>query len=241
MNLRRHQIFCVALLFGLFSNLFDFSGRAALVRAQSPLQADLALVLSIDCSYSVDEREFNLQTAGTAWAFLQPEILEAIQTGRHKRIAVSLVQWSSEQKQVLALPWMIVSSAEDAQLLARKIEVMPRYFADGSTSISGALRFAAGVLSNAPVRVDRQTIDISADGRNNAGTRTKPMRDQLIDLGIVINGLAILNEVPTLNYYFERDVIGGLGSFVIAAKNYEDFRRAIHRKLMREITGPGMS
>lgn len=238
MTQQRRQIFCAALLLGFFLACFTFTQP---VRSQSDARADLALVLSIDCSYSVDQREFDLQTSGTAWAFRQPEILAAIQSGRHKRIIVSLMQWSSDEKQILAVPWMSVANAADAEALAQKIESMPRYLADGSTSISGALRFAAGVLANAPALATRQTIDISADGRNNAGTRTKPMRDQLIGLGIIINGLAILNEVPTLNYYFERDVIGGLGSFVIAADNYDDFRRAIHRKLLREIYGPGIS
>ncbi|MGI9482617.1 MAG: DUF1194 domain-containing protein [Hyphomicrobiales bacterium] len=212
-----------------------------LARAQERPSVDLALVLSIDCSYSVDSEEFALQTRGTAWALQQPDILKAIQSGRHKRIAIALVQWSGVANQTLALDWTLIESAEDAAAAAAKISSMPRYLAHGSTSINGMMKFAARVLGNAPVKASRQVIDISADGRNNAGGYTRPLRDALIAYGITLNGLAILNEIPTLKYYFQREVIGGLGSFVIAAESYEDFRIAIHRKLLREIIGPGVS
>ena len=67
------------------------------------------------------------------------------------------------------------------------------------------------------------------------------VRDQLVHFGITINGLTILNEFPTLNRYFERYIIGGYGSFVMVAKDYDDFRRAIYRKLLKEITGPRLT
>ena len=212
-----------------------------MARAQERPAVDLALVLSIDCSYSVDSEEFKLQTGGTAWALQQPEILEAIKSGPNKRIAIALVQWSGETNQTLALDWTLIESAGDAAAAAAKIIEMPRYLAHGSTSITGMMKFAASVLAKAPVSAKRQVIDISADGRNNAGGYTSPLRDALVAYGITLNGLAILNEVPTLNFYFEREVIGGTGSFVIAAAGYDDFRIAIHRKLLREIIGPGVS
>ena len=59
--------------------------------------------------------------------------------------------------------------------------------------------------------------------------------------GITINGLTILNEWPTLDTYFEANVTGGEDSFVIPANDYESYGEAILRKLLREITGPGIS
>ena len=35
-----------------------------------------------------------------------------------------------------------------------------------------------------------------------------------IDAGVTINGLTILNEYPSLNFYFENVVVGGAGAFV---------------------------
>ena len=57
------------------------------VRAQGP-HVDLALVLAIDCSFSVDANEFRLQMQGLGSAFLQPDIKKAITGG--DRIAVWL-------------------------------------------------------------------------------------------------------------------------------------------------------
>ncbi|MEM8689969.1 MAG: DUF1194 domain-containing protein [Pseudomonadota bacterium] len=211
------------------------------VKAQGREPVDLALVLSIDCSYSVDTREFRLQTNGTAHALRKPEILQAIQAGPLKRIAVSVVQWSDDKNQKITVPWTIVSTAADIEKLARLIESQPRYLAEGGTSITGLMRFAAGVLATAPVEAERQVLDISSDGRNNKGGRPHVVRDQLNQFGITINGLTILNEFPTLNRYFEKYIIGGYGSFVIVAKDYEAFEKAIYRKLLREIIGPRLT
>lgn len=121
------------------------------------------------------------------------------------------------------------------------MEQQPRYLAEGGTSITGLMRYAAGVLAIAPVVAERQVLDISSDGRNNKGGRPHVVRDQLVHFGITINGLTILNEFPTLNHYFEKFITGGYGSFVIIAKDYDDFRKAIYRKLLREIIGPRLT
>jgi hypothetical protein len=53
--------------------------------------------------------------------------------------------------------------------------------------------------------------------------------------GVVINGLAIENEVADLADYYRGNVQSGPGSFVMAVKTYEDFGEAMRRKLLREI------
>lgn len=78
-------------------------------------------------------------------------------------------------------------------------------------------------------------IDVSGDGRNNAGWGLELVRKRALDRGITINGLAILNDVPTLHLYFQQRVIGGTGAFVVSAKDYDDYVLAIRRKLLAEI------
>ena len=53
---------------------------------------------------------------------------------------------------------------------------------------------------------------------------------------VVVNGLAIINEVHDLDQYYRENVIIGHDSFVIKSRNYEDFREAIRSKLLREIS-----
>ncbi len=208
-------------------------------RAQD-FDVDLALVLAVDCSFSVDAGEFRLQMEGLGRAFARDEIKKAIAMGQRQRIAVAVVQWSDETNQMTVLPWTVISGPADADELALVLSSMPRKLAEGGTSISTALKYSAAQLDIAP-SAERRVIDVSSDGRNNIGPPVRPIRDHLVGEGITINGLTILNEWPTLDVYFEANVVGGTGHFVIPANDYEAYSEAIYRKLLREITGPGIS
>jgi hypothetical protein len=201
---------------------------------------DLALALAIDCSFSVDADEFRLQMEGLGRAFMRPEVKEAIRAGPNQRIAVLAYQWSDVANQMVVLPWTIVSGDADADELGGTLARMQRRLAEGGTSISTALIFGAETFTSAPPAL-RQVIDVSSDGRNNMGPPVSAARDRLVANGITINALAILNEWPTLDTYFENQLVGGQGNFVIPANDYSAYGEAIFRKLLREITGPGIS
>jgi len=203
-------------------------------------QVDLALVLAIDCSFSVDANEFRLQMEGLGRAFMQKEVHDAISKGSTGRIAVTALQWSDETNQLVIVPWTIISNPDQAEALGHILARMPRRLAEGGTSISTALQFAAMQFELAP-SAERRVIDISSDGRNNIGPPVNAVRDHIVAQGITINALAILNEWPTLDQYFERNVVGGQANFVIAANDYAAYAEAIYRKLIREIVGPGIS
>lgn len=219
--------------------LLALTTPSPVTRAQDA-EVDLALVLAVDCSFSVDFREFALQMKGLGEAFRKPEIKRAIAMGNLQRIAVSVVQWSDESNQVVAMPWTILESEEDGDLFGETLAAMPRKLAEGGTSISSALLYSAAHLSRAP-RALRLVIDVSSDGRNNVGVPVNAVRDRLVAQGITINALTILNEWPTLDIYFQNQVVGGEGHFVIPANDYGAYADAIYRKLLREITGPGIS
>jgi hypothetical protein len=208
-------------------------------RANDP-QVDLALILAIDCSFSVDSREFELQMEGIGRAFMREDVKKAIASGARQKIAVAVVQWSDDRNQIVTLPWTIISSPGEADELGKVLAAMPRQLTEGGTSISAALAFSAPLFAAGP-SAERLVIDVSTDGRNNSGPPVSPMRDRLVAQGITINGLTILNEWPTLDSYFESNVAGGMGNFVMPAKDYEDYAEAIYRKLLREITGPGIT
>ena len=202
---------------------------------------DMALVLAVDCSYSVDASEFRLQIKGLADAFRRGDIHAAIKGGSTGRIAVTLMQWSDDKNQLLALPWTVLDSAEASENFADRVGRLRRGLAEGGTAIGDALRFAAAVLMASPYRTERRVIDLSSDGRNNRGDLVTIARDEVVARGITINGLPILNEWPTLDKYFEQQIIGGPFHFMIPANDYESYGDAIARKLLREITGPGIS
>ena len=197
---------------------------------------DLELVLAVDCSYSVDAGEFELQARGIALAFRTREVLDAILQGAHGAIAVTVLQWSSQLSQEVAIPWTVIDSQESAFALSVAIEAMPRLTADGATSISAAIAAGIRLFELAPTKGVRRAIDISGDGRNNNGPALRVARDTAVSRGITLNGLAILNEVQTLHLYFEQQMIGGTGAFVEVANRYTDYPEAMARKLVKEIT-----
>jgi hypothetical protein len=204
-------------------------------------EVDLVLVLAVDCSYSVDASEFRLQMQGLADAFRRSDIHEAISRGGNGRIAVIVMQWSDEKNQQLLGSWAVLDAPASALAFAEHIATSRRELMEGGTAIGDALRFAARVLLAAPFRTDRRVIDISSDGRNNRGDLVSNARDEVVAKGITINALPILSEFPTLDYYFEQQVIGGPNHFMIPVRDYNSFATAIARKLLQEITGPGIS
>jgi hypothetical protein len=201
---------------------------------------DLALVLAVDCSFSVDAAEFRLQMEGLGRALMRPEVKRAIRAGTRQRIAVAAMQWSDHDNQMVILPWTVIAGDADADEVGSILARMPRRLAEGGTSISSALVYAAALLERAPP-AERRVIDISSDGRNNIGPPVNQARDKVLARGITINAVVILNEWPTLDIYFENQVAGGQAHFVIPADDYQDYAEAIFRKLLREITGPGIS
>ena len=114
-------------------------------------KVDLALVLAVDCSYSVDASEFRLQIKGLADAFRRSDIHDAITAGASRRIAVTLMQWSDDKNQLLALPWTVLDSPAAAENFADKVGRLRRGLAEGGTAIGDALRFAAAVLMASPM------------------------------------------------------------------------------------------
>ncbi len=218
--------------------LFALAGAPS---AQSTRPVDVELVLAIDCSYSVDAREFELQKTGLAEAFRHPGVLAAIQAGAHKAIGVTVVQWSGQGIQSVAVPWTTVEDAPSAARLAARIAGMERMTQEGATSISSMIKFGIILLKTNPLQGLRRVIDISSDGRNNTGYKIAAAQALALIQGVTINGLAILNEVPTLHYYFEQRVISGPDAFVMEAADYDDYAIAILRKLIREIGKPAMS
>ncbi len=198
---------------------------------------DLRLVLAVDASGSVNETRFELQKQGYAAAFRNPRVLRAIQSGPHRKIALTMAQWTGPALQVQVTPWTVVGDEASMQAYAEAIEAVPRRLFSGGTSISGAIDFGVRLLAECPFPAPRSVIDVSGDGGNNRGRPSTISRDEAVAAGIVINGLPILELDPTLDQYYLSNVIGGPNAFMVAAESFEGFADAILRKLILEIAG----
>ena len=217
-----------------------------LALAQAPEPVDLLLVLASDVSRSVDHPKFLLQREGYAAAVSDPQVLDAIRSGPHGKIAICFVEWSGFGAQKLVIDWSIMDGAATARRFGDQLAELPRSFAD-RTSISGGIEFSAQQFDRAPFQGTRQTIDVSGDGTNNAGRDVRLARDEALAKGITINGLVILSDrqIPWnaehtnppggLEKYYRDNVIGGPGAFVLVAEDFQSFGRAIIKKMIAEI------
>lgn len=199
---------------------------------------DLALVLAVDISNSMDATQFQLQMAGLSQAFEDQAVQDAIVSGRHGRIIVTLVAWSDKPR--IAIPWTPLGSELEAFSFAETIRDLPR-IAGNFTCMADALNFVSDrVLPLQPVPAERQIVDVSGDGRENCNPK-KPLdavRSELVAKGVTINGLPILEgaEADLLEQWYVDNVIGGPFAFVLPAQGYNDFARAIRRKFLVEIS-----
>ena len=218
----------------------------ALAAAEAAEQVDLLLVLAADVSRSVDHPKFLLQREGYASAISDPHVIEAVRSGPHQRIGLCFVEWSGFGAQRVVIDWTLIDGVDAARKFGDQLVELPRSFAD-RTSISGGLEFAAAQIENAPYGAARRTIDVSGDGTNNAGRDVKIARDEVLAKGVVINGIVILSDRPVpwnaehtnppggLQKYYQDNVVGGPGAFVMVAENFSSFGRAIVKKLIAEI------
>ena len=194
-------------------------------RAAAQMPVDVAIVLAVDASGSVDQARFELQKQGYAAAFRAPEVLRAIGSGPHRAIAVTMVQWTGPALHEQVVGWRVLSDAASPVAFAAAIDAAPRALFGGGTSLVRRDRLWQDAVPHPPFRADRQVIDISGDGSNNRGRPAAEARDEAVAAGIAINGLPILTLEPDLDHWYEENVIGGPGAFVIAGAQLRRFRR----------------
>ena len=223
-----------------------FMAAAALaMQARADEPVDLELVLAVDVSRSIDADEATLQREGYVRAFRDPEVIRAIQHGILGRIAVTYVEWAGAGHWRQIDGWQLIEGPDGAESLIAKLNGLPPAAAM-RTSISGAIEFGMRQFVDNGFEGTRRTIDISGDGPNNDGILVTTARDLALAAGITINGLPILDNgggpyswynIPDLDLYYENCVITGPGAFVVTAQGFDDFARAVRRKLILEIAG----
>ncbi len=174
---------------------------------------------------------------GTAAALRDPAVLAAATSGPRRAAAVCLLLWSGVGTQDVAVGWTRLDSAESAAALAEAVEMTPRIPPPGATAIGEGMAAGLALLARVPGEARRLVLDVSGDGRHNAGRPPGPVRDLAVAAGITVNGLAIPNEEPDLLDHYAAEVIGGPGSFAMVCADYPDFAEAILRKLRRELGG----
>ncbi|WP_051492020.1 DUF1194 domain-containing protein [Roseivivax isoporae] len=213
------------------SALFGATLWAAPLAAQST-ECRLALLLALDVSSSVDDREYTLQKDGLAAALADPDVRRAILDGAGT-VALSIYEWSGRRQSEVIQDWVILADDAAIDAVVARLLATPRTQTRFPTAMGYALGYGAALLDRAPDCL-RQVIDVSGDGVTNDGFgpdlayRHFPFED------ITVNGLAVLGADPEVDTYYRDIVRHGPGAFVEFADGYAGFRNAMTRKLFRE-------
>ena len=192
---------------------------------------ELALLLTVDVSGSIDPREYRVQMDGLAAGLRDGIVVESL---IRQNASVALMQWTGAGRQHMSVPWVSVRNAAQAERLAQQVEEMPRQWKKFSTAIGDALLASARALKDVP-QCKRKVVDVSGDGESNEGADVAAGRAALDDMGATVNAVVIETSDADLTAYFWENVITGSGAFVVTAAGFEDYPKRIREKLIREV------
>lgn len=211
---------------------------ASQAHAQAPCRQ--ALALGLDVSGSVDAREYALQRDGLAGALLDPDVARALLSAPSNPVWLSVYEWSGQAQQRILLDWTAIDSRGALEDAAATIAAARRALGSPETALGTALLVGSALLARRP-NCASMTLDISGDGKSNQGPRPRDVKDDADLLGVTVNGLVVGEDrdeiVAELSAYFRAEVIRGPNAFVEVALGYEDYEKAMVRKLLRELEG----
>jgi hypothetical protein len=203
--------------------------------------SDVALVLAIDSSGSIDATEFALQAHGLGAAFRAPAVHRALAAAGV--VDVAAIFWADPGAGVQLVPWHRIGTPSEAQDFAVMVEGTERRIG-GDTGIGEGIQAALRLLKEHLGCTARAVVDVSGDGRTSNGPSRRgdrvlaEARASAAAAGVMINALAIADAEDGLAGYYRNAVAVGPGSFVMEVADFSGFGEAILRKLVREIRPP---
>ena len=200
-------------------------------------RADVALVLAIDVSGSIDDYHFKLQREGIARALESEEVAAALSNGVNQTVEIAVLEWAEEQH--LLVPWTVLRGRDGVEALAARIRGANRSWLHTKTDPGGGIAAAERLFAAQPLAALRRVIDVSGDGCQNTGeVATADARDAAVSHGLTLNGLPITSDDnPGIEDWYRATVIGGPGAFLVVADSYYAFATAFRHKLLLEISG----
>lgn len=223
---------------------------AAVVGTSQATPVALELSLVIDISGSVSTTEYNTQRDGYKNAFLDPAVQAGILSfAGAGGIAVNVIQFGTNAAQVIG--WTQLLTATDISNFATTLGSMARSGGIGSsTDVQDGMVLSTSSFAGNGYEGARLVMDVSGDGHQNTDpsclsgptdpcAATQAARDAAALAGIVINGLPIEDGtygVDGLTKWYKLNVQTTTG-FVETAAGFDDFQRAVTRKIGREVVG----
>ena len=182
------------------------------------------LVLAMDISGSMDPEEYEIELGATAYAINSELFRHIIKTkAGDKSVAISLLDF--ENYAIMRVPWVDIRSEQinnkpynpsdpanssaapdNLDRLANRITSLSRR-GSGGTSIVAALEKSKTLLRACPWPAkEKKVIDLFGDG-DDTGLLFSYSREELMEMGVTINGFAIVNENSSLDDFFRENLV----------------------------------
>ncbi len=204
---------------------------AAFLPTAPAAACDLALLLALDVSGSVDVAEYRIQRDGLALALQDSSVADALASANAK---VSVMQWTGAGRQRVTIPWTTITNFAEAEALAGRVSQDKRVWRNFSTAVGEALEVGLTQFKSVP-ECARHVIDVSGDGIWNEGVDPVQVKPMLRAANITVNALVIEGADEDLTGWYWENVITGEGAFVETANAFEEYPDKIRTKLVREI------
>lgn len=212
---------------GTYQTSRDFAHPTLASESNEPVTMQLGLAM--DTSASMSDEEYALQLRATAHALNSRLVRSAI---RYRgSVSIFVIDFGTTAR--LRMGWVdlraedlneyphynmgytgqygedvrLSDSPDKLDMLVQEILSMPR-LESGSTRIWTGMQLSEEMFSNAPwIPIEGRVLDIFGDGTPDDQGTTNVMRQRLADIGVTINGFAIVNDVPTLEENYQRNVV----------------------------------
>ncbi len=202
----------------------------------------LALALALDVSGSVDQEEYRTQMNGLADALSDKDVREALFSNPGAPVALAVYEWSSSSYQRLVQDWVTITDQAILSALVARLRSWQRAPAPEATGLGAAMEYGNALIRRNP-GCWHGVLDISGDGKNNDWPTPRDLKAKGNLAGIGINALVVTKTGQTimppesgeLVVYFQALVIQGPNAFVEVAQGFEDYARAMRRKLLKEL------
>ena len=187
-----------------------------------------AMAIVLDVSGSVTQTQWRLMLESYARGLSSSEVVEAI-VGEGG-IAICVIQFDDAAQ--VTMGWMQLRSRADIERFAAEFVNQERagYL---STNTAAGMSLAIEQLMSVPA--ETKIMNISTDGPSNTGEPPEDVRDRAQDMEIRINCVGIITQFGNPSTWLDINVKTQDG-FVVVANGWQDFQRAIKRKLVMELS-----
>jgi len=191
---------------------------AAMLSQAQAVNVDSELVLLVDTTNSaLNNTQFSTLMNAYATTFSSSQIMDSIQSGAYKKIAVSMMFFGTSNSLQVGIPWMEIGNSTQALQFATLLQNVNRPAFSGTSELASALTGATayfgtetGFAANG-FESEVQLVEVAASRRpnNNTAAAATVSSGSSLAAGVdMINSVALGNQANAIDAFYTANVVG---------------------------------